>query len=212
MASTIKVGPLTRIEGHLDIEVSVEQVNGKPQVVAAKSSGTMFRGFERILQGRDPRDATRYTPRICGVCPIAHGMASSLVLENAFRITPPANGRILRNLILGSNFIASHVLHFYHLTALDYIDTSGILDMAPWTPRFVTPDMVTGAVAQRLVDSLRMGRMLKCAPREVVIIGIQPADVTPGLELSPQVAALVPGLTKLALEQIQKAGRQAAAH
>ena len=71
--------------------------------------------------------------RICGVCPISHGMASSLNLEAAFKVTPPANGRILRNLVLGANYIQSHVLHFYHLAALDYINTTGILDMAPCT-------------------------------------------------------------------------------
>jgi hydrogenase large subunit len=75
-----------------------------------------------------------------------------LTLESAFGVVPKANGRIMRNLILGANFLQSHILHFYHLAALDYIDTTGILDMAPWTPRYVVPDMVTGATAQSLVN------------------------------------------------------------
>jgi hydrogenase large subunit len=79
-------------------------------------------------------------------------MASSMTLEAAFGAVPPTNGRILRNLVLGSNFVQSHVLHFYHLAALDYIDTSGILDLAPWSPRYVTPDMIGGSLAQTLVQ------------------------------------------------------------
>jgi hydrogenase large subunit len=152
MPTTIKVDPVTRIEGHLNIEVTVESVNGQQQAVDARCSGTMFRGFENMLLGRDPRDAVHYTQRICGVCPVAHGLAAAMNLESAFGIRPPDNGRILRNLILGSNYIQSHVLHFYHLAALDYINTSGILDMSPWTPRYVTPDMVSGSVAEAFVN------------------------------------------------------------
>ena len=152
MASTITIGPLTRVEGHLDIEVTVETVNGVQQVIDAKCSGTNFRGFETILKGRDPRDATHLTQRICGVCPVAHGMASALTLEAAFAMTAPTNGRIMRNLILGSNFVQSHILHFYHLAAPDYINTTGLLNMSPWTPRYITADMVGGSTAVRLVD------------------------------------------------------------
>lgn len=152
MATTLKVGPVTRLEGHLDIEVSVDRVNNVQQVVDAKSTGTMFRGFENILKNRDPLDATHYTQRICGVCPISHGMASSLNLESAFGLLPPDNGRILRNLILGSNFLQSHILHFYHLAALDYIDTTGLLDMSPWNPHWVSSDMLKGSDAAPFID------------------------------------------------------------
>ena len=145
--STIVIDPVTRLEGHLKIEVTVE--NGV--VADAKSSGTMFRGFEMILQGRHPLDAPHYTQRICGVCPISHGMASCLNLEDAFGITAPPNGRIMRNLVLGANFVMSHILHFYHLAALDYINTSGVIDIAPWVPRYETQDMVTGETAAALV-------------------------------------------------------------
>ena len=146
------IEPITRIEGHLEIEVTVEKVRGVQQVIDAKSSAAMFRGFEKILVDRDPRDATILTQRICGVCPISHAMASTLSLEAAFSVKPPDNGRILRNLVLGANFIQSHILHFYHLAALDYINTEGIVDKSPWTPRYVTPDMVTGDMATVLVD------------------------------------------------------------
>lgn len=120
----IIVDPITRIEGHLKIEVVTE--NGV--VKDADSSGILFRGIELILQGRDPRDAQRYTQRICGICPTSHSIAATLNLDSAFGIADkiPDNGRIVRNLILGAAHIADHILHFYHLAALDYIDITKI--------------------------------------------------------------------------------------
>jgi hydrogenase large subunit len=151
MPTTVKIDPVTRIEGHLAIEVTIDTVSGTQQVTDAKSNGTMFRGFEAILQGRDPLDAPLFSQRICGVCPISHGMAGALNLESAFGITAPNNGRIIRNLVLGANYIQSHILHFYHLAALDYIDTTGILDISPFGPRYATPDMIKGNTAATLV-------------------------------------------------------------
>lgn len=151
MATTIKIDPITRIEGHLDVEVTVETVNSVQQVIDAKCSATAFRGFEPILANRDPRDAVHYTQRICGVCPTSHAMAASLALEAAFGVEPPVNGRIMRNLVLGADHIQSNILHFYHLAALDYINTAGVLDASPWIPRFSSPDMVSGAAAANLV-------------------------------------------------------------
>ena len=151
MATILKIDPVTRLEGHCKVEVTIDTVGGVQKVTDAKCSGNVFRGFENMLIGHDPLDAPHYTQRICGVCPVSHGMASVLNLENAFALVPSENGRILRNLVLGSNFIQSHILHFYHLAALDYIDTSGILDLPPFFPRLVTPDMVGGATAAALV-------------------------------------------------------------
>ena len=91
MTTIIKIDPITRIEGHLEVEIAVES----GIVVDAYSSGTMFRGFENILIGRDPRDASILTQRICGVCPISHAMAATLNLESAFGVLSPGNGRIL---------------------------------------------------------------------------------------------------------------------
>jgi len=174
--TTITIDPLTRIEGHLAIEVTVEDVEGNQQVVDVRSSGTMFRGFEMILRGRDPLDAPHYTQRICGVCPISHGMASCMNLKDALGVSPPNNGRILRNLVLGANFIMSHILHFYHLAALDYINTTGLIDIAPWVPRYVTPDMVSSRdLVNHYVQALAIrrkahqmaaifGGKLPCAP------------------------------------------------
>src|SRR4030042_3928580 len=120
----IVIDPVTRIEGHLKIEAMVED----GEVKDARSTGTLFRGFELILKGRDPRDASQLTQRICGVCPQVHGTASSLCLESAFGIADKItdNGRIMRNLLLGSHYIQSHILHFYHLAALDYVDVTKV--------------------------------------------------------------------------------------
>lgn len=121
---TVTIDPVTRIEGHLKIEALVDG----GEVKEARSTGTLFRGIELILQGRDPRDASRITQRICGVCPTAHATASTFALDEAFGIAGriPTNGRGIRNLILGCNFIQSHVLHFYHLAALDYVDLTAV--------------------------------------------------------------------------------------
>jgi Ni,Fe-hydrogenase I large subunit len=119
----VLIDPLTRIEGHLSIEMDVQ--NGK--VVDAKCRGDMYRGYESILQGRNPVDANQIVMRICGVCPVSHGQASSRCLDDAFKIKPTKNGRLMRNIILGSNYLQSHILHFYHLAALDYVDITAIL-------------------------------------------------------------------------------------
>ncbi|MEW6599889.1 MAG: nickel-dependent hydrogenase large subunit [Nitrospirota bacterium] len=131
MATITIVDPVTRIEGHMKVEVTIDSVGGVQQVVDARCSGTQFRGFELILKGRDPLDAPYITERICGVCPVSHGMAATMALENAAGLTVPTDARILRNLVLGSNFISSHILHFYLLASLDYVTPPA---SAPWTP------------------------------------------------------------------------------
>jgi hydrogenase large subunit len=123
----IVVDPVTRIEGHLRIEA---QVDGG-QVTDAWSSGTMFRGMELIVQGRDPREAWIWTQRICGVCTTVHAIASVQAVEEALGITPPPNARIMRNLISGAQYIQDHVIHFYHLHALDWVDVTGALTADP---------------------------------------------------------------------------------
>ena len=114
----VVVDPVTRIEGHLRIEAEVD--GGR--VKEAWSSSTMFRGVELILKGRDPRDAWAFTQRICGVCTTVHAIASIRAVENAIGATPPANARLLRNLIIASQCVQDHVVHFYHLHALDWVD------------------------------------------------------------------------------------------
>lgn len=131
MATTISIDPITRLEGHLKVAVTIDTVNGTQQVVDAKATGTLFRGFESILKNRSPLDAPDITQRICGVCPVSHGMASTKTLEAAAKLTVPENARIMRNLVLGANFVQSHVLHFYHLALMDFVAGP---QMPPWQP------------------------------------------------------------------------------
>ncbi|MFO7760998.1 MAG: nickel-dependent hydrogenase large subunit [Thermodesulfobacteriota bacterium] len=118
----ISFGPVTRIEGHLNVVTTVEDNTVKD----ARCSGEMFRGFETILHGRHPLDAQQITQRICGVCPYAHGIASSYAQENAYGLEVPPNGRIMHNLIQGANHIYDYLLHFYQLCALDFVDVTAI--------------------------------------------------------------------------------------
>ncbi len=131
MPTVISIDPVTRLEGHLKIEATVDYVQGVQQVVDAHAVGTMFRGLETILMNRNPQDAPDITQRICGVCPVSHGMAASTALDKAANVAVPDNARIMRNLVLGSNFIQSHILHFYHLALQDFVEGP---DMAPWQP------------------------------------------------------------------------------
>ncbi len=127
MAKRVVIDPFTRLEGHLRIEVEVE--GGK--VKDAWSTSPLFRGMEIVLRGRDPRDAYYLSQRICGVCPISHGHCSTYGLEDAFGVTPPDNARIIRNIIEGAQYVHSHILAFYHLHALDYVDIVSALKAKP---------------------------------------------------------------------------------
>lgn len=126
---TITIDPITRIEGHLRIELEVED----GVVRAARSSGALYRGLEQVLVGRHPLDAPKIAQRICGVCPIAHATAASMALDHALGLDVPPTGQLLRNLIFGANFLHNHILHFYHLALLDYLDPRGFpsLGLAP---------------------------------------------------------------------------------
>jgi len=137
--SRVVVDPVTRIEGHLRIEAEVDG----GIVRDAWSSSTMFRGIELILKGRDPRDAWAFTQRICGVCTTVHAIASIRAVENAIGATPPPNARLLRNLIIASQCVQDHVIHFYHLHALDWVDIVSALSGDP---------AKTAALAQSISD------------------------------------------------------------
>ncbi len=123
----VVIDPITRIEGHLRIEVEVE--NGK--VKDAWSSSQLFRGLEIILKGRDPRDAQHFTQRSCGVCTYVHALASTRCVDNAIGVKIPENATIMRNLVLASHFLHDHVVHFYHLHALDWVDVTNALKADP---------------------------------------------------------------------------------
>ncbi|MCE5283068.1 MAG: nickel-dependent hydrogenase large subunit [Deltaproteobacteria bacterium] len=128
MTKRIIVDPITRIEGHLRIEV---EVDGDNTIRDAWSSITLWRGIETILKGRDPRDAGLMVQRFCGVCTYAHYEASILACEDAFKVKPPPNARIVRNLINGAQYLTDHIMHFYHLHGLDWVDIVSALKANP---------------------------------------------------------------------------------
>lgn len=125
--SRIVVDPITRIEGHLRVEAVVE--NGK--ITEAYSSGMMARGIEIILKGRDPRDAWAMTQRVCGVCTTVHALASVRTVEDALGIVVPHNAELIRNIMFGTLYMHDHVVHFYHLHALDWVDIVSALKADP---------------------------------------------------------------------------------
>jgi len=177
MKTRVMVDPLTRIEGHLRVEAVVEDGT----VVEARSGGTLYRGFEQILEGRNPLDAVQLTQRFCGVCPTAHAVASSQCLDSAFGIMPPDNGRVIRNLIQGANYIQSHILHFYHLAALDFVRGP---EFPPFVPRYEAdyrlPKTTSDEIVGHYVQALHI--RLKAHEMSAVFSGKMPhcASVVPG--------------------------------
>jgi hydrogenase large subunit len=127
MSKRIVVDPITRIEGHLRIDAEVDG----GAVRDAWSSGQMWRGIETILQGRDPRDAWFFTQRICGVCTTVHAITSVRAVENALGIEVPLNAQYIRNLIVAGHAMHDHIVHFYHLSALDWVDVVSALKADP---------------------------------------------------------------------------------
>jgi hydrogenase large subunit len=132
---TITIDPVTRVEGHMRVDVTVDG----GEVKDARCAGTLFRGFENILAGRHPFDAVRLTQRVCGVCPMIHSQASATSLDAALGVADkvPPNGRLVRNLLLSSNYLQSHILHFFTLAALDYVDVTAAADYAGAEPELM---------------------------------------------------------------------------
>jgi hydrogenase large subunit len=124
MSTHITVDPVTRIEGHLRIDVEIDG----GVVKKAWSSGQMFRGIERILIGRDPRDAWLFTQRFCGVCTTVHAITSVRAVENALKLEIPPNAQYIRNLIVAAHAMHDHIVHFYQLSALDWVDVVSALE------------------------------------------------------------------------------------
>jgi hydrogenase large subunit len=124
----VVVDPITRIEGHLRIEAETDASN---HITHASSAGTMVRGIELILRGRDPRDAWAFAQRICGVCTLVHGIASVRAVENALNYEIPPNAQLIRNLMIAAQYVHDHVMHFYHLHALDWVDVVSALKADP---------------------------------------------------------------------------------
>lgn len=184
--STIVLDPITRIEGHLKVSVTTDSNNN---VIEAKSTGNLYRGFENLLLNRDPRDAAVITQRICGVCPTPHAMASVLAVESAAGFTPSMQAILLRNLINGCNFISSNFLHFYHLTALDYVTGPG---MSPWKPTYNIDYRLSPSNNQAVLNNYKTALTMRRKSHEmqVLLSGV-----------FPQVANMVPGGVTLRVQQ-----------
>ena len=164
MSKRIVIDPVTRIEGHLRIDVEVD--GGR--VRRAWSSGQMWRGIEPILLGRDPRDAWLITQRICGVCTTVHAIASVRAVENALGLTVPLNAQLIRNLILAAHAMHDHIVHFYGLSALDWVDVVSALDADPAATARLAQDLSPwpgnsrrrfAAVQQRLREFVAAGQL-----------------------------------------------------
>ncbi len=165
MAQRIVVDPITRIEGHLRIDVEAD--NGK--ITKAWSSGQMWRGIEVILQGRDPRDAWLFTQRICGVCTTVHALASVRAVENAIGLEIPMNAHYIRNLVQAIHALHDHIVHFYILSALDWVDVVSALkadiaktvqlanSLAEWPGNSYNRFKAVQAKVQAIVDSGQLG-------------------------------------------------------
>ena len=127
MAQRITIDPITRIEGHLRVDVEVDDGH----ITKAWSSGQLYRGLENILKGRDPRDAWLFVQRICGVCTTVHALASVRAVENALGLQIPLNAQLVRNMVQSIHCLQDHIVHFYALSALDWEEVVSALDADP---------------------------------------------------------------------------------
>jgi hydrogenase large subunit len=191
----IVIDPITRIEGHLKIEAAVED----HKVVDARLGGTLYRGFEQILAGRDPLDAIQITQRFCGVCPTPHAIASVQAIENACGVMPTPNGRIIRNIMAGANYIQSHILHFYHLAALDYFRGP---DVQPFVPRYEADYRLPKAVNEAFIDHYIKAYQIRLKAHELSAIwsGKMPhvASIVPGgVTITPRIDNITTSLWRL---------------
>jgi hydrogenase large subunit len=219
----VVIDPMSRIEGHLKVEAVVDG----GVVKEAEVAGTMFRGFEIFLKGRDPWDASRLAQRVCGVCPAIHGKTAVQNIESAFGVSNrvPHNARHIRNLILGSNYLQSHILHFYALAALDFVDVTAAADyagdepelkalkgfidrgaLAPFVPRYEGDYRLTKAQNVELtLHYLKALRMRAVAHEMLAIfggkmphdVGIVPGGVVNG-PTSDKIIAFVSKLREIA--------------
>lgn len=156
MAKKVVINPVTRISGFMEIEAYIEN----NMVVEAKTEGLLFRGFEKILAGRNPFDAVYFTQRICGICSTAHSMASTLALEAAMGILPTEQGRYLRDIIHGCEFLQNHIRHFYQYTLPDFVKLPEAYSLFAAGHRdFRLPQDKNDALAKHYFESLDMSRL-----------------------------------------------------
>jgi hydrogenase large subunit len=164
MTEKIRISPVTRINGFWNLEVEVK--NG--EVSDAWSSGLFFRGFEQILQGRDPRDAAYLTERICGICSSAHAVAAANAIEDALKIEIPRNAKLIRNLSFGADLLQNHVRHFYLLTIFDFLKGP---EIPPFVPRYENADYrLSKQETDRVVENYRQHFEIARMTHEMVTI------------------------------------------
>lgn len=156
MTKTITINPVTRISGFMQIQVQVEG----HMVVDAKCSGLLFRGFEKMLRGRDPLDAIYFTERICGICSAAHSMASTLALEDALLLKPDSNGRYIRDFMHGCEFLQNHIRHFYQYTMPDFVKGCSISPLYDVSHNdFRLHSKLDKLLSQHYTESLKYSRL-----------------------------------------------------
>jgi hydrogenase large subunit len=203
MSKRITVDPITRIEGHLRIDVEVDGGS----VRNSWSSGQMFRGIEIMLKGRDPRDAWLFTQRFCGVCTTVHAIASVRAVENALKLEVPLNAQLIRNIIMAAHGLHDHIVHFYHLSALDWVDVVSALSADP---------AKTSALAESLSAWPRNSRREMEAVKAKLAAFVERGQLGifangywghPAMKLPPEVNLLAVAHYLQALEYQQKANK-----
>lgn len=186
MSKRIVIDPITRIEGHLRIDCEVD--GGK--VTDSWASGTMWRGVEQILVGRDPRDAWAITQRFCGVCTTVHAIASVRAVENALQMAVPKNAQYIRNLMIAAHAVHDEIVHFYHLSALDWVDVTSALQADP---------KATAALAESLSAWPMNGAVVHAATKDRLAALVQSGQLGifangywghPAMKLPPEVNLL----------------------
>lgn len=153
---TIKISPITRISGLMEIEIQIDNHT----IINAKSSGLLFRGFEKMLYGRNPYDAIYFTERICGICSAAHGIVSCQALENCLKVIPNSNGVILRNIIHAFEILQNHLRHFYLFTIPDFAvtpDITPVYSEGNYDLRF--PEKINRRISQNYIKAIEISRL-----------------------------------------------------
>jgi hydrogenase large subunit len=203
MSKRITVDPITRIEGHLRIDVEVDG----GAVKNSWSSGQMFRGIEEILKGRDPRDAYLFTQRFCGVCTTVHAIASVRAVENALGVNPPLNAQLIRNIIMAAHGLHDHIVHFYHLSALDWVDVVAALKADPAKTAQLAESLSAWPRNSRREMEAVKARLASFVERGQLGIFANGYWGHPAMKLSPEVNLLAVAHYLQALEYQQKANQ-----
>lgn len=156
MGEKITINPITRISGFLEIEVEIEE----NQIIDAKSSGMLFRGFEKMLKGRPPFDAIYFTERICGICSTAHSITSTMALEDVLGVKPNENDTLIRDYMHGCEYIQNHIRHFYQYALPDFVQGA---DVSPLNTRsnnyYRLPEKLNKELSEHYMESLEYSRL-----------------------------------------------------